>query len=395
MLGVILLLYIPSLIIGWLTYVLLLLYSVPQLSVIIKLVPFIGENTGNFIQLIFGFITDISRPTFLSPTLALVVSAVIASAMLLLFGLMNTVETAVNHQYRDSRIALRNGFIKTIDNLNIPRKIASTVYQTWLCLFTDQKTVSLNIPVINTKNVEIAMQKALSINSECYIIKLPLDPKKLLEILEKMPSEFLKEIENEFKKVSERNKNIVTIMGRNMSPKANPLVDMNIVYGLNIDPNKREEILRLAESFICEKFAEKFSLDGTELSEMNSAIAQSLLELFVRNKAAENMPGAMLRIDLSTYEGALDAFKEFVSQKFDSYDLLKAFWLEQAKVCVCNTFSKSGKVFKNYLIGDLCESLYIDNKTAEAVIEELKSRQFIANYGKQHGQDLLIKKSNA
>ena len=105
------------------------------------------------------------------------------------------------------------------------------------------------------------------------------------------------------------------------------------------------------------------------------------------------MPGSMLRIDLSVYVSALDDFKEYINANFASYELLEAFWLQQAMICVCNTFSTSAKVFKTYLIGELCENLYIDNKTAMAVIDELKNRRYIDVYGKQHGQELIIRRT--
>jgi hypothetical protein len=163
---------------------------------------------------------------------------------------------------------------------------------------------------------------------------------------------------------------------------------------IKIAPKKREEILRSAELFICKKFADKFSLDGGKLSEINLAVAQSLLETFVRDKAAKNMQGSMLRIDLSIYVGALEDFKEYINANFPSYELLEAFWLQQALTCVCNAFSASTKVLKTYLIGELCENLYIDNKTASAVIDELKNRRYIDIYGKQRGQELIIRKTN-
>jgi hypothetical protein len=160
---------------------------------------------------------------------------------------------------------------------------------------------------------------------------------------------------------------------------------------IKVTPQKRNEIIKLAQSFICEKFAENHALDGGELEDLHSAIAQSLLELFVRDRASQEKTGPMLRIDNTTYESALKSFREFIDKRFASYDLLEAFWLQQAKMCISNTFSNFKNVFKTYLIGELCEYLYVDNRTAEAVIEELKDQQFIKIQGLQHGQELLQK----
>jgi len=160
---------------------------------------------------------------------------------------------------------------------------------------------------------------------------------------------------------------------------------------IKITPQKREEIIRQAESFVCEKFAREQALDGGQLFDVDSAIVQSLLELFVRNNASENMKGPMLQIDFSTYKSALENFKEFINQRFSSYDLLQAFWLQQAQMCICETFSNSKKIFKTYLMGELCENLYINNKTAELVIEELKNQKFLKVSGYQHNQELLAK----
>ena len=162
---------------------------------------------------------------------------------------------------------------------------------------------------------------------------------------------------------------------------------------IRITPKERVDILKSAESFVIAKFAEKFLIDGGQLSDINVAMTQSLLELFVREKAAEKMIGSMLRIDLSVYESALSSFKEYIEKNFASYELLEAYWMQQAMTCICNTFSASAKVFQTYLVGELCENLYIDNKTADVIIEELKSKQFIYVYGKQQGKELLSRKN--
>ena len=54
-----------------------------------------------------------------------------------------------------------------------------------------------------------------------------------------------------------------------------------------------------------------------------------------------------------------------------SIDSLFESWLNEVKEIVANVFTKSSKVFELYLIGELCEKLYLDTKGAKAVLEEL------------------------
>lgn len=161
---------------------------------------------------------------------------------------------------------------------------------------------------------------------------------------------------------------------------------------VKISPEDKEAILKQAESFVHEKFSAELALDGGHLSGINSAMARSLLELFVRAKASASSIGPIPKIDLETYKIALEAFEEFVGKKFDSYDLLLGYWLSQVKIYVSNIFTSSEKAFKTYIIGDLCENLYLDNRLAEGVIQELKREGFIKVVGKQYGQEIFVRK---
>jgi hypothetical protein len=157
---------------------------------------------------------------------------------------------------------------------------------------------------------------------------------------------------------------------------------------IKISPKKRDEILGLAQTFVFAKFA--LNCDGGELEIINSAITQSLLESFVRDKASQS-GSRILRINEAVYESALDDFKVFINENFKSFELLQAYWLQTVKNFVNNAFKDSAKIFKTYLIGELCENLFIDNKTAEIVIKTLKDRKFLYTYGQQYGLELLAK----
>jgi hypothetical protein len=165
----------------------------------------------------------------------------------------------------------------------------------------------------------------------------------------------------------------------------------NRKYGgeiVKIAPKKRDEILQEAQTFVAEKFADIHGCDGGELTDLNSAITQSLMEMFVRNTASKTSC-CMLKIDAAVYEAALLEFRDFINKKCESFDILQAFWLQTAKACISVTFQNEHRVFKTYLIGELCENLFIDNKVAEAVIKELKARDFIYSVGSQHNIELL------
>jgi len=229
------LLYIPSLFFGYLGYIQLTLYFIPKLSLLVKFFPLIGESIGNSIQLMFESIINISQASWLNTTTTIIIGSVIFVALLAIFGFMDLIESSTNVRYRgDSKTVLKNGIKTTIDSLNLPRKIAKLVYTTFLCLFTDQKGISLNIPVVNGKNVEIAMQNALSTTKPCYIAKLPLDPKRLIEIINDSPPEFQQEIKGAFKKISKHDKAFLTSFGKSFSSQNKKYVArLHIIYGLN------------------------------------------------------------------------------------------------------------------------------------------------------------------
>lgn len=242
-------LFLPSLVIGYLGYILFIVILVPHLSLVIKYLPIIGVNVSSSIQSAFTSITNISQPSWINTTTATILSIVILVTMIFLFGFMDLVETNTYSRYRGNiRTVLVNGIGAMIRNLNLPYKIADFAYTTVLCFFTDQKTTSLNIPIINPKNIETAMQNALDGEQECYIAKLPLSYNKILENLKKCTPEFIKEIQTELNQVSEDNKIIVTNFAqKNFTLNARARIQMentSVVCGLNADGVKAYAILQ-------------------------------------------------------------------------------------------------------------------------------------------------------
>jgi hypothetical protein len=231
-------LYIPSLIIGYFSYLLLIVGTVPNLSLIIKYVPFVGEGAASSIDSMFTSMTNISNPSWFNTTTAIILITAILASMLLVFGFIDLVDSNTNIRYRgNGGNVLINGLKTTIGDLHFPNKIANLAYTTILCLFTDQKTTSLNIPIINPKNIEGAIQNAMGSTQECYIARLPFDIKRIREILEKCPQEFMDEIKKEYGKIGERVKTFATSYGRrSYTPRTvTQMANVSIIYGLNSD----------------------------------------------------------------------------------------------------------------------------------------------------------------
>jgi hypothetical protein len=228
-------LFIPGLVIGFLGYILFVVILVPNLSLVVKYLPIVGVNVSSSIQTAFASIRNISQPSWINTATAAILSISILVIMIFLFGFMNLVETNTYSRYRGNiRIVLGSGIFAMIKNLNLPNKIADFAYTTVLCFFTDQKTTSLNIPIINPKNIETAMQNALDGEQECYIARLPLDFNKILENLKKCTPEFIKEIQTELKQVSEEDRIFIESLAKKTPPKVYTQVgNTSVVCGLN------------------------------------------------------------------------------------------------------------------------------------------------------------------
>lgn len=163
---------------------------------------------------------------------------------------------------------------------------------------------------------------------------------------------------------------------------------------IEISPKEREEILDKAEHFVIETLASsgKFELNGGGLTVVDSAIARSLLQHFVRSEASEKSKTPIVGISLETYQNALTRFKDFIQTTFhNDIELLRVFWLSKVRSFVSEIFTRTETVFETYVVGDLCEKLYLGNKLAEAVVEELKREDFIKVVNKQYDQNILAK----
>lgn len=59
--------------------------------------------------------------------------------------------------------------------------------------------MALDIPVINSRNIELAMQNVLGKEQKCYVARLPLDARKIISDIEKAPTAIKDEIETAYK----------------------------------------------------------------------------------------------------------------------------------------------------------------------------------------------------
>lgn len=126
----------------------------------------------------------------------------------LMFPVFDRIETRVLRKQRGnfSQI-LKNGFGLTIFNLNFIGKVSNFLHRTFLCLFTDQSTVSIDIPVVNDRNVDTAIFNILSTNQRCYVVRVPnFGSPQFFSEIEKLPKPWQEEIWKTFEKESEKSR---------------------------------------------------------------------------------------------------------------------------------------------------------------------------------------------
>jgi len=157
---------------------------------------------------------------------------------------------------------------------------------------------------------------------------------------------------------------------------------------IEVSPQVKEKLLKKAESFVI-KILSNRPYDGGTITEIDRAMVRSLVELFARKKAMEYKEGYYFTMNEYVYEEAVKNFMEFIKENISQLNLLRTLWLMHAKLCVIKTFTEARKVFEPYLIGELCEKLYLDNRGAQAVLEELKRTNFLKVVDKKYGQNLL------
>lgn len=234
---VILLLTIPNAVFGCFSNLAIDFYSVSHISTLASYIPSIGDQLKSVSSFLFIFLPTEFQSTFQNFSI-LIQSLVVFVIILLFFPFFDHIEATLSYRQKgNARQIMKSGFWLTINSLNLPVKIGNFIYVTLLCLFTDQKTVSLNIPVINIDNVETAMQKALTPN-KCYVARLPMNAKTIISDIKKCPVEFQHEIEAEFKKIGLGTTAFVEGMNRNKSyRKRQDLIAQTvwIIFGVNED----------------------------------------------------------------------------------------------------------------------------------------------------------------
>ena len=157
-----------------------------------------------------------------------------------------------------------------------------------------------------------------------------------------------------------------------------------------ISLEERERILSKVVSIML-KSPSKLAFNGGSIADIEKAFVRSLFEMFVRHQAMELFDTTFIAtIDSDIYNKALKAFSGFVEQA--DLSLIRDLWMEETKYHASSVFAQATRVFEPYIIGELCEKLYLDNKSAEAVIEELEREDFLQVVGKQYNQNLIEKR---
>lgn len=195
--------FIPSITVGYLIYTWVDLFFLPEMANFLTLIPTVGDVLSAIVMFIYESVGSELGVAF--QNIPLVYHVVLLTLpMLLLFAISDRIETSVRRRQRGNiRNIFRNGLKNIIEDLDFPKKIANFFYTTLLCLFTDQHCVSLDIFVINSRNVELAMHGVLGRNQKCYTAKLPLNPEKILSEIKKFPDAMLSELESVLGEISE------------------------------------------------------------------------------------------------------------------------------------------------------------------------------------------------
>lgn len=191
--------FVPSIIVGYLIFTWIDLFFLPEMANFLSIIPAIGDVLTEIVHFLLESV--VSEAGVALQNIPVVYHTILlALPLLLLLPISDRIETSV-HKRQRGNIAniLGNGLRFIMANLNLPSKMGGFVYTTFLCLFTDQHCVSIDIPVVNSGNIQLAMQNVLGRNQKHYTAKLPLDPQEIMSQLEKFPEDILKEVEKVFK----------------------------------------------------------------------------------------------------------------------------------------------------------------------------------------------------
>jgi hypothetical protein len=165
-----------------------------------------------------------------------------------------------------------------------------------------------------------------------------------------------------------------------------------IIEIIEVSSQEREKILRKAEAFML-KLPSKLAFNGGSTTQVDLAIGRSLLEFFVRDEATEYSKNPLMAtITSEVYENALRRFMRFVEEIAPNYALFRSLWMTKAKLHINNIFSRTDEVFEPYVIGELCENLFLDNKSAKTLLEEFKREKFVQVVGSLYQESLLAKR---
>jgi len=237
---------ILSIFVGYLTYVYLGLFLIPQIVAWITVLPLIGDTLQKIVIIILDVIGQFFEHV---PRIYVVFSLPILIIFLILYS--NLVESRTLRKQQESCWqTLKNGLKFMLRHLNFPKKIASFIYYTFLCLLTDQSTVSLDIPIINDRNIDDAMKKVLGTNYQCYVIRISLmGPQSFSEEIEQLPinirAEIMATLEKEIKKWQNK------FMAKVMFPILEKIVSFRSVTEKSITEYEKRLIKRRNLFLVC------------------------------------------------------------------------------------------------------------------------------------------------
>jgi hypothetical protein len=191
--------FIPSLISGYMGFTLLDVSSAPQIGSFLGTIPVFGETIRDALKFVFESIGREVSLGFQSLPVSWQ-ALIVLVPILIIIPLSDLIEASVQRRQRgDFKRIMKNGLLIVVKNLVLPSKVANFISTTLVCLFTDQRSVALDVVVVNPRNVELAMQKVLGANSQCYVGKISFDPEKLRSEVQKCPPNIQEEIRGALK----------------------------------------------------------------------------------------------------------------------------------------------------------------------------------------------------
>lgn len=190
--------FVLGILLSYLFYVYLDLFSIPSIIHFVSFLPFVGDTLTKIATYMVETLGTHAIEAFrnIPPVFAFLLFAIL---IFLMFPTFDLVETRLLRKRRGNiGQILKNGFRLTTLNLNLLNKLGDFFHRTFLCLFTDQATISIDIPIVNDRNLDIAMHTILSTNQRCYVVRLPAFSSKLVSEFEKLPKLWQEEVKKIF-----------------------------------------------------------------------------------------------------------------------------------------------------------------------------------------------------